>query len=96
MNEEERIQFFVSGARPAIIWVCAVALACAYIPKCLVMSLMWTYQSYVLIGHWSGQGQLPLPAYPDLGVTDLIGLVGSILGMSALRSVDKFNKVASK
>jgi hypothetical protein len=87
---------FVSGWRPFVGWVCGSALACCYIPKALVMTGIWVYQCTIIMGHWNGLGATPiLPLYPDLGVTDLIGLLMSLLGMAGLRSLDKKNSVAS-
>jgi len=87
---------WVSGWRPFVGWVCGAALACCYIPKALVMTLIWMYQCIIIMSHWSGLGVPPtLPLYPDLGVTDLIGLLMALLGMAGLRSLDKKNSVAS-
>jgi hypothetical protein len=87
---------WTSGWRPYVGWVCGTALAACYIPKALVMTGIWVYQCIVIMSHWSGLGAVPvLPLYPDLGVTDLIGLLMSLLGMAGLRSLDKKNGVAS-
>lgn len=87
---------WTSGWRPYIGWVCGTALACCYIPKALVMTGIWVYQCIILMSNWSGVGIPPtLPLYPDLGVTDLIGLLTSMLGMGVLRSLDKKAGVAS-
>lgn len=81
---------FVAGPRPFIMWVCGVALAAVYIPKAVVLTAIWTYQAVVVVHLWSGTGAPPaLPLYPDLGVTDLIGLMGSLLGLAGMRSYDK-------
>lgn len=83
--------FWVSGWRPAVGWVCVVALAMVYIPKAIVLTFIWTYQSHVVLSAWQG-GALPvLPIYPDLGVTDLIGLLMSMLGIGGLRTLEKLN-----
>ena len=89
--------WFVSGWRPAVGWVCAAALAMAYIPKASVLTIIWTYQCVLILSHWSGTGVPPvLPLYPDLGITDLIGLLMSMLGLGGMRMVEKLNGVASK
>lgn len=81
---------FVAGWRPYIGWVAGTALGMVYMPKALVLTGIWTYQAIRIISHWNGEAALPvLPAYPDLGVTDLIGLLGTLLGMGALRTIDK-------
>jgi hypothetical protein len=81
---------FVAGWRPYIGWVAGTALGMVYMPKALVLTGIWTYQAITLVSHWQGIGPLPtLPPYPDLGVTDLIGLLGTLLGMGTLRTIDK-------
>lgn len=81
---------FIGGWRPAAGWVCAIGLAMAYIPKAMILSAIWTYQAIVIVHLWSGVGVPPvLPEFPDLGVTDLIGLLGSLLGLGVLRYADK-------
>jgi len=68
-----------SGWRPAIGWVCAGALALNYWPRAIAGVTLWVIQCV-----HAGQ----LVAYPDLGVADLLGLVGSLLGMSTLRHLE--------
>lgn len=95
--EASSASLFVSGWRPYVGWVAGTALAMAYIPKALVLTVIWTYQAYVLVAAWHGVGALPLlPAYPDLGVTDLLGLLGTLLGFGGLRALEKINGVAAK
>ena len=65
---------FVSGWRPAIGWVCAVALAFNY---------LFPYVVY-LIGPLVG----PIPAPPKLDGS-LMELVMALLGLAGLRSFDK-------
>lgn len=76
---------FVSGWRPAVGWVAAIALFTYYVPYCLVATGIWAYQ----VVH---QGSL-VPR-PDLGITDLLGLVGGMLGLATLRTVEKRSGVA--
>lgn len=78
---------WVAGWRPAIGWVGAASLACYYIPYAVASTVMWVIQcvnSHTLAPH------------PDIGLTDLIGLISSILGMGTLRSIDKKNGVDTK
>lgn len=82
--------WWVAGWRPYVGWVAGTALGMAYIPKAVVLTGIWAYQAVVLIQGWkTGTPPPALPAYPDLGVTDLLGLLGSLLGFGVLRSVDK-------
>jgi hypothetical protein len=81
---------FVAGWRPAAGWVAAISLGMVYIPKALVMTGIWAYQAIVLVGQWNGIGTPPtVPEFPDLGVTDLIGLLLALLGLAGVRSFDK-------
>lgn len=81
---------FVAGWRPFIGWVGGVSLGMVYIPKAMALTAIWTYQAVVIVSAWDVGHPMPtLPLYPDLGVTDLLGLLGSLLGFGVLRSVDK-------
>jgi hypothetical protein len=76
---------FIGGWRPAIGWTCATALFCYYVPYVLVATGLWAWQVIQ-------KGELI--ARPDLGIADLIGLVLSMLGMSALRTKEKLSDKA--
>ena len=96
-EEAKSPSLFVAGWRPGVGWVCVASLAMIYIPKALFLSGMWIYQAYVVVAAWHGVGAAPvLPVYPDLGVADLIGLLGSLLGIGGLRSFDKRNGTDTK
>lgn len=88
--------FFQSGWRPAIGWVGAISLALMYIPKALVMTYVWSYQSIVILAAWDGVTALIIPTFPDLGVSDIIGLLMSMLGVAAMRSYDKKHGINTK
>lgn len=96
INEAEASNpsLFVAGWRPAAGWVGVVSLALVYIPKAVVLTGLWTYQAVIVVNAWHGSGDLTLPPYPDLGVTDILGLVGSMLGFGVLRSTEKIKGVA--
>jgi hypothetical protein len=73
---------FVAGWRPAIGWVCAVALASQYILRPLIA---WGFSCL----------HQPIPSLP--GIDDnLWQLMFGMLGMGALRSFDKVKGVATK
>ena len=77
--------FFKSGWRPAVGWVGAVSLGMVYIPKAVFLTTFWCWQAYNVLK----AGGQTLPVYPDLGLTDLLGLLGSLLGFGVLRQRDK-------
>lgn len=85
--EAQNPNLFVSGWRPAIGWVAAVSLFTYYVPYCLVATYVWAHQVYL-----TGQ----LVSRPDLGITDLLGLVGGMLGMAGMRTFEKIKGVAAK
>lgn len=73
---------FVAGPRPAIMWVCALALASQYILRPVIQ---WGFT----IAHQ------PLPALP--GIDDnLWQLMFGMLGLGAMRSFDKVKGVDTK
>lgn len=71
---------FTSSWRPAIGWVCALALACQYIARPL---LEW---GGIVSGH-------PLPPLPGID-NNLWELLTAMLGLSGLRSYEKLKGVA--
>lgn len=95
-TEAQSSMLFVAGWRPAVGWVGAVSLAAAYIPKAVVLTALWSYQAVVIISAWKGAGTPPpvLPAFPDLGLVDILGLLGSMLGMGYMRHKETLAGVA--
>lgn len=86
--EEAKSQnIFVAGWRPFIGWVCGVSIFCYYVPYVLVATVMWA------IRVWQDGFLYPRP---DLGITDLIGLVGVLLGMATLRTKERLEGVVPK
>ena len=69
-----------SGWRPAIGWVCALALACQYIARPLVQ---W---AGIVLDH-------PLPTLPGID-ENLWQLMLGMLGLGGLRSMEKIKGVA--
>lgn len=80
---------FVSGWRPAIGWVAALSIALMYIPKAIVMTVIWTMQCLAVIDSAQDITAVVIPAFPELGAMDIIGLVASMLGVAGMRSYDK-------
>lgn len=85
-----------SGWRPAIGWVGALSLALMYIPKALILTYVWTVQQLTMLAAWDQVSPLAIATFPDLGATDIIGLMVSLLGVAAMRSYDKKNGIDSK
>ena len=73
---------FVSGWRPAIGWVCALALFYQYLVRPLAVAV------FAAVGH-------PLPTMPGLD-ENLWQLMMAMLGMGGLRTFEKVQGVANK
>ena len=73
---------FVSGWRPAVGWICGIALGYQYIMRPIVS---W---GVIALGH-------PLPPMPGLD-DNLWQLLFGILGMGGLRTFEKVQGVAAK
>ena len=92
--EAQSKSLFVAGWRPAVGWAGAIALALSVIQKALVITMMWTYQAYIVM---SGVPDLTppdyvlpdLPPFPDLGTGDVVAILGAMLGIGTMRSLDK-------
>jgi len=80
--EASNTSIFVSGWRPAIGWVLALALAYQYLLKPLVMGILPNF----------GIAIAPLPGLDD----NLWQLMMGMLGMGGLRTMEKMQGVASK
>jgi hypothetical protein len=76
---------FVSGWRPAAGWMSVAVLGTVYIPKAVATIAIWVY--VCIIGH-----QFAPP--PSLDVTDVLGLLGAMLGIGTMRTFEKTRGVA--
>lgn len=94
MKEAENPHLFVAGWRPFIGWLCGIVLGIVFIPKALALTGFWGYQAYLT---YSGDLRTlpPLPPFPDLGTSDVIALLMSMLGIGGLRTFEKVKGVAS-
>jgi hypothetical protein len=91
VNEEEAksADRFIAGWRPAVGWVCVASLALVYWPKALMLAALWCYQAIAMIHAAPAAAAVVLPAYPDLGLTDVLGLLGAMLGLGGMRTMEK-------
>lgn len=78
--EAQHRSIFVAGWRPAVGWVCVAGLAYDFLLRPL---LGWVAANVV---GWS--------APPPLDMTTLLTLLGGLLGLGTLRSVEKIRGVA--
>jgi len=84
--EAANARLFVSGWRPAVGWVCVLGLGYTFLLKPL---LPWIIAVGGLI---VGKASI-VPALPPVDIGELIILLGGMLGLGAMRSVDKFNSL---
>lgn len=78
-------QFYQAGWRPFIGWICGFVLALVYIPKALAVIAVWVFVCIKA-------GQFAPP--PSLDLTDVMGLLGSMLGIGTMRTFEKTKGVA--
>lgn len=78
--EAQHKSIFVAGGRPFIIWVCGVALATYYIPRILITDAMWI---------WACLQARALVPYPEMSLESIMTLLGGILGLGAMRTIEK-------
>lgn len=89
VEEAKSASLFVSGARPAILWIGAVALGWTFVAHPM---LVWCW-SYLQAQGWIAPGQMPPPTLDN---DALWVIVSGILGLGGFRSVEKVRGVASK
>ena len=80
LEQAKHDSIFVAGARPAIMWICAFALAWQYI--------------IAQMASWGLAIWYPVITLPALGTEELTGLVMALLGLGAARSYEKSKGVA--
>jgi len=77
-------QFYTAGWRPAIGWVCVLALFSYYVPYCIATTTLWC---------WIALTTESLPQRPDLNLSDLVGLIAALLGVSVPRTIERIKGV---
>lgn len=74
--EAQHRSVFVAGWRPFVGWVCGFALAYHYILRDVIM---WLMTAFAVV----------FPAPPQFDLSDLIYVLGGLLGMGSLRTFEK-------
>ncbi|MDY7026632.1 MAG: holin family protein [Pseudomonadota bacterium] len=85
--EAQHKSIFVAGWRPAIGWVCALAIGYQFLIYPLI-SWVWTL--------CLAQGWVGMQEPPEINTGALWTIVTGMLGMGAMRTVDKIKKVDTK
>ena len=80
IEQAKHPSIFVSGARPAIMWVCCFALAWQFI---LAPVLSWVIVTWY-----------PMVTLPMLETNELISLIMALLGLGGMRTAEKWKGVA--
>jgi len=81
-TEAAHMNIFVAGWRPMVGWVCAMGLGTQFIIRPAVLFIA------DLFGHKAD--------FPTLDMGTLLTLLFGMLGLGAMRSVEKINSVATK
>lgn len=84
--EAQHRSVFVAGWRPMIGWVGGISLGCYFIPQYLLAAVLWAMSC------WASKTITPFPI-PEPG--GLIELVSLMLGVGALRTVEKIKGVSN-
>tara|TARA_B000000609_G_scaffold12956_1_gene8040 strand:- start:178 stop:588 length:411 start_codon:yes stop_codon:yes gene_type:complete len=80
IEQAKHPSLFVAGARPAIMWICAFALAWQYI--------------LAPITSWALVVWYPMITLPALETEELTGLIMALLGLGSMRTVEKWKGVS--
>ncbi|MBA58495.1 MAG: hypothetical protein CMQ40_04915, partial [Gammaproteobacteria bacterium] len=80
IEQAKHPSLFVAGARPAIMWICAFALAWQYI--------------LAPISSWALVVWYPTITLPALETEELTGLIMALLGLGGMRTAEKWKGVS--
>ncbi|MEK9669528.1 MAG: 3TM-type holin [Gammaproteobacteria bacterium] len=80
IEQAKHPSIFVSGARPAIMWICAFALGWQYI--------LAPIASWVIVVWY------PMVTLPTLQTEELTGLIMALLGLGGMRTAEKWKGVS--
>lgn len=95
--EAKSSSVFIAGWRPAIGWVCVLALGLYYPTRIVTGMTIWVIQSIQSMQAFVPTVQQPwiaLPPMPEVGMADVLGLVLTMLGSAGLRTIEKSKDVA--
>ncbi len=81
VEEAKHPNIFVSGWRPAVGWICAISLG-------------YTFMGYPLLTWLTQLAKVQPP--PNLNSDLLTYLISAMLGVGAMRTIDKYNEVDTR
>jgi|TARA_R110000868_G_scaffold305083_1_gene566202 hypothetical protein len=81
----KNVNWFVAGGRPALFWVCAIALL-----------YNWVIKDFIVIGitMMSKTPDVIIPLLPQIDGSEVTGLVATLLGLGGMRMYEKIKGVA--
>jgi len=95
LAESSNPNVFVSGWRPFIGWICGFTIGVYYIPQAVMATVLWTIQCVMVLYAATDISKIILPAYPVIfDLSEILGLVASLLGLSFSRTLEKTKGVA--
>ena len=80
LQQAKHASIFVAGARPAIMWVCCLGILWSFFLGSIMNWLVWTFSIDIVP--------------PEIETEGLMTLTLSLLGLSGMRSFEKFQGVA--
>ena len=80
-KEAQHGSVFVAGARPAIIWICGLGLGINFVLKPVVVWIAFF-------------AEFDLTGMPEMDMSELMTILGGLLGLGALRTTEKIKGVA--
>lgn len=85
IEQAKSTNWFVAGGRPALLWLCAAALA-----------YHWMLKDFITMAiiAWGETPAETIKLLPVLDGGEITGLVLALLGLGGLRTYEKINKVA--
>lgn len=92
---EAQGNWFNSGWRPGLGWVCVVALFLFYVPQYAMATVVWVKAVWIYLDDMKTGAAIVLPAYP-VTADAVMELVAALLGTAIIRTVEKFGGVAKK
>lgn len=90
-QEAQHRSVFVAGWRPAIGWICGIALFYHFTTLPLIEYGFWMAASIQ-----NGWENIDFSTAPKMDLSELMTILMGMLGLTVARSVDKFNGVAQQ
>jgi len=93
IKQAEHPDLFVAGARPALLWICALGFGWEFLLRPLLGAAI------TIASLWGGNPELLVltaSELPSLDIEQLMGLTLAMLGLAAYRTVEKNSNVMKR